>query len=229
MPYHHFAHLDSFSPFLKKGVLVKRGDRLGTVGKSGTQWAHLHYEVRKAQPDTWTQYVYTDKGSMTKEQVQSFYENPEKWIDKAAKIPASFTTYGGYMWLDPINSSKTAFHPGVDINDGYGNDDLGNPVKVPCDGEVVYVGKKENGWGNHVWIYEDDSKVYPQVDLTFAQANKGRIFLQVEKGGELWYVNPDTGHREYMGGCAQDVWEFLRHHAIGISNEDLNKIPNSLS
>ena len=53
---------------------------------------------------------------------------------------------------------------------------------------------------------------------------KGRIVLQVEERGEAWYVNPDDGLRYYMtdGDAAYTI---MRTFALGITNDDLEKIP----
>ncbi|MFH1766823.1 MAG: DUF3761 domain-containing protein [Patescibacteria group bacterium] len=55
-------------------------------------------------------------------------------------------------------------------------------------------------------------------------ALSGRILLQVEDHGEAWYVNPDDGHRYYMkdGAAAYDL---MRYYSLGITNADLEMIP----
>jgi len=224
MPYHHLAHLDKIEKYIKKGTKIRREDLVGTVGKSGTTYAHLHYEVRKQKPDYWTQYVYTNTGPLTKEQVEATYYEPSKWIDTKANIPAKYNTYGGWEWFDAINSQGTAFHPGVDINSGYGNQDLGNPIKSPCDGEVVYAARNEGGWGNHVWIYEDDENQHPLIDMEFALKHAGKFFMQVQEHGEAWYIDP-SGVKHYIGGTPEEMLDFVRKQAIGITNADLNKFP----
>lgn len=224
MPYHRLAHLDTIAKYIKSGVKIRRGDSLGTVGKSGTHFAHLHYAVMRSKPERWTQYVFTPTGPLTKEQMLVRYFDPTKWIDKAAKIPAAYTTYGGYEFLDPINTAGTAYHEGMDINDRFGDQDLGNPIRSPCTGEIVYVGRNDGGFGNQIWIYEDDINQHPAIDMTFAKNVAGRMFLAVEANGEVWYIDPD-GVRYYMGGSPDELFDFIKKMAVGISNADLNKIP----
>lgn len=217
--YHHLAHLNSVKRHIRKGTKVRRGDIIGEVGKSGTKYAHLHYEVRRSKPDSWTQYIW----GMTRDQVKAQYPDPDKWISKIKNIPAKYNTYGGWEYLDPINKAGTAFHPGVDINSGWGDQDLGNPIKAPCNGEIVYYQKNEGGWGTHIWIKEEE-KAYPQIDWDFAKKIGGKFYLQVEGHGEAWYIDPD-GKRFYMGATPQEMLEFVQKNATGISNDDLNKIP----
>jgi hypothetical protein len=52
---------------------------------------------------------------------------------------------------------------------------------------------------------------------------KGRILLQVESHGELWYLNPKDGKRYYMkdGDAAYQIMRFL---SLGITNNDLSLI-----
>jgi len=219
---HHLAHLNKFASFVKKGAKIKRGNVIGEVGNTGTTYAHLHYEVMRVKPDRWTQYVYDSTGRpFTEAQFDARYTDPNEWIDKAAKIPAPYTSMAGWEYKDKINRAG-AFHGGVDINDGYGNQDLGNPVKSPVDGTIVYVGKLDGGWGNHLWIQEE--RLTPEFDHDLAQRLAGRFLLQVEAKGEIWYVHPE-GQKEYIGGTPAEMLEFVEKNALGITNSDLNKIP----
>lgn len=52
---------------------------------------------------------------------------------------------------------------------------------------------------------------------------RGRILLQVEKNGEAWYSNPETG-RLYFLGRPVDALELMRQVGLGISNENLDKL-----
>ena len=61
------------------------------------------------------------------------------------------------------------------------------------------------------------------LDANFAKAQAGRIFLQVEKKGEAWYVNPDNNLRYYLGSPA-DAFAVMRSLGLGITNNDLGKI-----
>lgn len=222
--YHHLAHLNEIHRSIKIGAKIKRGYPIGTVGKTGTQYCHLHYEVFRGKPDRWTQYVYDSTGKpFTEEQFDARYIDPMKWIDRKAKIPAPYTTFGGWEFKDKINRLG-ALHGGIDINDGYGDQDLGNPVISPCDGEVVYVGRLDGGWGNHVWIAEDSANEYPTVDIAFAKSVAGRIFLAVQEKGEAYYVD-QNGIAHYMGATGEDMLAFVRKMAVGISTADLNKLP----
>ncbi len=217
--FHHLAHLDGFKAFVKKGVKVTKGDIIANVGKTGTKYAHLHYETRVMKPPTWTSYIW----GMTQEDVKRMYPDPTKYIDRERKIPAPYDTFGGYEYLDPINTRGTAFHPGIDLNEGFGDQDLGNPVRSPCNGEIVYLEKDEGGWGNHLWILEDFES---EVDEVFAKEQAGKIFLQVEEHGEAWYVDTD-GRRHYMGSTPAEMLEFVQKMSIGITNDNLNKIPKA--
>jgi hypothetical protein len=221
--FHHLAHFQDFKRVVRLGTKIRRGDSLGTVGASGTRWAHLHYEVMKIKPPKWTGYIY----GWTKAQVAAKYADPSEWIDKRKKIPARYETYGGYEYLDAIQNAKgdvIGYHPGVDVNWGSGHDDMGSPIVSPCTGEIVYIGKNEGGWGNHIWIKESMEVSHPQVNWDFARKLAGRFFLQVEAHGEAWYVDPE-GKRHYIGGTPQEMLEFVRKQAVGITDDDLHKIP----
>lgn len=62
---------------------------------------------------------------------------------------------------------------------------------------------------------------------TFADNLKGRLLLQVESSGSVWYVNlTDSKRYEITRDNALDVF---RKFALGITNQDLEKIPTSIS
>ena len=50
--YYRYSHLHSFEPGLKLGQRVKKGERLGLLGKEGGSggWTHLHFEIKSRQP-----------------------------------------------------------------------------------------------------------------------------------------------------------------------------------
>ncbi len=56
----------------------------------------------------------------------------------------------------------------------------------------------------------------------------GRILLQVESNGEAWYVNPKTKLRHYMGRPS-NAFELMRAQGVGVSNNNLEKIPIGLA
>ncbi len=54
----------------------------------------------------------------------------------------------------------------------------------------------------------------------------GRILLEVERNGEAWYVDPDDNKRYFLGNPA-DAFQVMKQQGLGISNQDLAKIPVS--
>lgn len=62
-----------------------------------------------------------------------------------------------------------------------------------------------------------------KANKTFAKKNAGKIFLQVEANGEAFYINFDgTAHYLKDGAAA---YEIMRSLGLGITNDNLNKIP----
>lgn len=58
----------------------------------------------------------------------------------------------------------------------------------------------------------------------FSSIASGRILLDVEQNGEAWYVYPPTLERYYLGK-PQDAFDVMRELSLGITNQDLEKIP----
>ncbi|MDO8505631.1 MAG: S1C family serine protease [bacterium] len=93
------------------------------------------------------------------------------------------------------------------------------------DGATTYQIMRNFGLGitnaNLVKIPQEDEKNHY---ASFVNSLKGKILLQVEANGEAWYVNPKTGYRHYIkdGGAAYNL---MRYYSLGITNKDLEKIP----
>ena len=66
----------------------------------------------------------------------------------------------------------------------------------------------------------------PSHAESLAERLSGKILLQVEKNGEAWYVYPDT-HERYFLGRPDDAFRIMRELSLGISNADLNTIPEA--
>jgi hypothetical protein len=218
MPFHHFAHFDQM--VVKKGDKVKKGQLIGYMGTTGaSSHPHLHYEVKREKPNHWTQYT----AGMTKEQVAQAYIDANRYIDKENLIPCRYDRYKGYDFLDKLDG-KNQYHPGVDLNWGTnGWSDFRSPILSPIDGEVLFVDHDghNGGWGDHMWIEEIET----EIDMDFAKSlarQKWGFYLQVEEHGELWAVN-EEGYREYIH--PDNLMDWLRKQAVGISNEDLSKVP----
>jgi hypothetical protein len=64
------------------------------------------------------------------------------------------------------------------------------------------------------------------LDNEFARIQKGKIFLQVQKNGEAWYVNPNDNKRYFLG-WPQDAFNLMQKFGLGVTNGDLDKIPLS--
>ena len=67
----------------------------------------------------------------------------------------------------------------------------------------------------------------PDVSYSLGDKLSGRILLQVESHGEAWYVDTASRKRYYMKD-GNTAYEMLRKFGLGITNEDLNKIPIGL-
>jgi len=61
------------------------------------------------------------------------------------------------------------------------------------------------------------------INNNFSGNQKGKIFLQVERNGEAWYINPNNGKRYFLGRPA-DAFNVMRNLSLGISEEDFNDL-----
>lgn len=61
------------------------------------------------------------------------------------------------------------------------------------------------------------------INKNFANANQGKIFLQIEKQGQAWYVNP-RDKKKYFLGNPTEAFNVMRTLRLGITNTNLDKI-----
>lgn len=64
----------------------------------------------------------------------------------------------------------------------------------------------------------------PCANAALGDQLSGKIILQVERNGEAWYVHPETRQRHFLFRPAQ-AFQVMREQGIGISNDNLEKIP----
>lgn len=65
------------------------------------------------------------------------------------------------------------------------------------------------------------------IDEKLTKINSGKIFLQVEKNGEAWYLEPIIQKRYFLGRPA-DAFKIMQTFGLGITNADLEKISTGL-
>jgi|GEM_PF-738620 len=87
------------------------------------------------------------------------------------------------------------------------------------DGETAYNMMRDMGLGiSNANLDKLKAKEKSMVDRL-----KGRIVLQVEKNGEAYYVNPQTGLLSYLKN-GWEAYNVMRNLSLGIKNNDLAKI-----
>jgi hypothetical protein len=61
------------------------------------------------------------------------------------------------------------------------------------------------------------------INQAYAARLWGRVLIQAQSNGEAWYVNPADGRRYFMG-TQEDLYDIYKHLAVGISNQDFNRL-----
>ncbi|MCX6785859.1 MAG: S1C family serine protease [Candidatus Komeilibacteria bacterium] len=93
------------------------------------------------------------------------------------------------------------------------------------DGAIAYQMMRKFGLGitnaNLAKIPQENEKNnYPSL----VNKLKGKILLQVQSHGEAWYIHPKTGYRYYLKD-GDAAYSLMRNYSLGITNKDLEKIP----
>ena len=88
--WYHYAHCQEITATVKE---VKRGDVIGKLGKTGTQYAHLHFSVFKVDPKTLRSGIDTIAKTIT--ELNSWWEDPFVTLnmeEKPKELPDWFKT-----------------------------------------------------------------------------------------------------------------------------------------
>jgi hypothetical protein len=88
--WYHYAHCKEITATVKE---VKRGDVIGKLGKTGTQYAHLHFAVFKVDPKTLRSGIDTIAKTIT--ELNSWWEDPFVTLnmeEKPKDLPDWFKT-----------------------------------------------------------------------------------------------------------------------------------------
>ena len=90
-------------------------------------------------------------------------------------------------------------------------------------GIIVDTPKGSDSINDRINTENQESK--SNIDLKLSKRVKGRLLLQVEDRGRIWYVNPDDAQKfEVTFGNALPLFQKF---ALGITNSDLNNIPQN--
>lgn len=228
MRWAHYAHCKDL--FIKAGDRVKKGQRIATLGNSGTSAPHLHFEIWRIDPAR-VGYNYYPYG-LSRAQVDQIYENPEGY--RTNTNPTQFHHYG-YRYLDKV-SGANVYHPGIDLN-GPGQD-LGNSLYACFDGVIQWVGRNVSGWGNHFYIRQEaaptpppppgDNEMIYIKDFSDGDFNKmmDLFFLK----GNYSYTGPQN-KQEWLAAYGNlNLWQFLeKGYQHGARDNFVKKLYNAFS
>ena len=188
---YHLAHLNTILKSV--GDTVKKNDPLATIGKSGTQYAHCHFEIQK-KFRTWTAYTQ----GLSRSQVLEHYQDPRPLRNV---VFPEFDHYG-WDWLSDIKDGQ--LHPGIDLNGkGSGDSDFGKLLYSPVYGKIIYIGRNEGGWGNHIFIEELVDEMIPEEKV------RGNVFRFTNyRPDDIFFHIPDapTGDK-YIENWGRNIQE----------------------
>lgn len=116
-----------------------------------------------------------------------------------ARLPMKFDSIG-YGFLQ--KNAQGQYHPGVDLNRGTGNQDLGDPVYPMANGKVVYAQNAGAGWGNLIVIFHEQYGVWTRyAHLNKILCKEGDDVNMASKIGECG----KTGSPSYTAHCHFEV------------------------
>ncbi|MEA3463676.1 MAG: thrombospondin type 3 repeat-containing protein [Patescibacteria group bacterium] len=106
------------------------------------------------------------------------------------------------------------------------NDGLSNSLENALGTDPQNIDSDSDGYDDKTEVENNydplnDGKLI--IDENFTRENLGKIFLQTEKAGQAWYINPADGKKYFLGRPA-DAFVIMKNLSLGITNANLNKI-----
>ncbi|MEI6596991.1 MAG: hypothetical protein WCL13_02145 [bacterium] len=159
---------------------------------------------------------------------EAWYINPSDLKKYFLNRPADGLALMKKFGIGITNKDLTKIPIGLIANnniDGDG-DGLDNALEVALGTDPLKIDGDGDGFNDRDEILKNynpngNGKIY--LDDDFTKKHLGKIFLQVEKNGEAWYINLSDNKRYFLGRPA-DFFNLLKKLGLGITNEDLNKI-----
>lgn len=84
----HYAHCEEITASVKD---VKEGEQVGRLGKSGTEYAHLHFAVFRVDPKTLRSGIDTVAKTLT--ELNDWWQNPMEILNMATTTPPSIPSW----------------------------------------------------------------------------------------------------------------------------------------
>ncbi|MFH1822808.1 MAG: hypothetical protein ABH830_03850 [Patescibacteria group bacterium] len=106
------------------------------------------------------------------------------------------------------------------------NDGLANRLENALDTDPNKTDTDNDGYNDKIEILNDYNPLGQgklNIDENFTNNNLGKIFLQVEKAGQAWYLNP-VDQKRYFLSRPSDAFNIMRSLSLGITDENITKI-----
>lgn len=134
-------------------------------------------------------------------------------IEKEAKLPTRLAEANGEAQVGSLASDRD-------------NDGLADNLENALGTDPENPDSDNDGYGDKTEIennYNPLGNGKLNIDSNFASQHLGKIFLQVEKDGQAWYLNP-TDQKRYFLGRPSDAFAIMRNLSLGITNQNLDNI-----
>ncbi len=106
------------------------------------------------------------------------------------------------------------------------NDGLSNRLESALDTDINNADSDNDGYNDKLEIENNFNPLGTgtlPIDNNFIAQHQGKIFLQTEKSGEAWYINP-TDQKKYYLSRPADAFLIMKTLSLGITNININKI-----
>lgn len=160
---------------------------------------------------------------------QAWYVNPtdQKRYSLGKPSEAFILMCGLGIGITNVNLAKIPI--GIINNSGVTDDDgdgLSNNLETALGTNSNKADSDNDGYNDLVELnnnYNPTGSGRLTLDNNFIRQNLGKIFLQTEKHGEAWYINP-TDQKKYFLGRPDDAFVIMKNLSLGITDEDLSQI-----
>lgn len=162
---------------------------------------------------------------------EAWYLNPGDYKRYFLGRPSDALELMRYFGIGITDENLNKFSIGV-INEGIDSDNDGLPdsLENALNTDPINPDSDNDGYNDKLEIDSNNNPLgigVLNIDKEFSENNLGKIFLQTEKNGEAWYINPANQKRYYLGRPL-DAFRAMKFLSLGITTNNLNSISTGI-
>ncbi len=161
---------------------------------------------------------------------KAWYVNPTDYKKYYLNLPTDAFNLMRNLGIGITNKNLNKIPIGIikynDQDDDNDNDGLSNDLENAIGTDPQNNDSDNDGYNDKIEVinnYNPTGNGKQNIDQNFTKQHLGKFFLQTEKDGQAWYINPTDEKRYYLKNPS-NAFIIMRQLSLGITNKNIDKI-----